>query len=350
MNTTSQSQRLTGYRAVIPFYLLYDLELNGNHFRLYGQIEQMESHPNSGTTPTFSYQWIANLLGMARRNAIGVAKKLKQKGYIEHIQLDNGNWMWRTIKKPIIKNDSDVEDHLGSTSDTQDHPGSDVEDHFASDTEHHPKYQKNKIQKYKYIKPIGTSSKMPCNSNEDFLNEEESQVAAAANLDVRPILSNEWELMEALYNQRYGADASTLEKASDPVVNHVISPNHPIPITKSDYYKNQITDHNLDNKDKKTINLFTIKDIQENNSFSIPEQALIDWISNRKKKKIPLTPTAWRNINRELAKCKEEGIDPVQAFEEMVGNGWQSLKLEYFKKPTVYATAHRWTVDSVMRA
>ncbi len=31
-NDNNESQRFTPYRAVIPFYILYDLDLNANHF------------------------------------------------------------------------------------------------------------------------------------------------------------------------------------------------------------------------------------------------------------------------------------------------------------------------------
>jgi len=73
------SQRLTGFRACIPFYILFDLELNDNHLRIYGQIEQMESNPNPNVVPHFSLQWLADELRIARRNVIKATNFLIKK-------------------------------------------------------------------------------------------------------------------------------------------------------------------------------------------------------------------------------------------------------------------------------
>jgi len=102
------SQRLTSYRAVIPFYILYDLDLNSNHLRLYGQIEQMESNPNPQVQPTFSYKWFAEQLGIDRSNAIRTANLLKKKGYIEHLQISQGKWVWRIARKPVLHDHTDL--------------------------------------------------------------------------------------------------------------------------------------------------------------------------------------------------------------------------------------------------
>lgn len=94
---------------------------------------------------------------------------------------------------------------------------------------------------------------------------------------------------------------------------------------------------------------YGLKNIQEDNVFFLPLQAILDWMITRKKKRAPVTRTAWNKINKELAKCQEQGIDPIDAFETMVASGWQSLKVEYFqnqKKPPTF----RWDIESVMRA
>lgn len=114
--------------------------------------------------------------------------------------------------------------------------------------------------------------------------------------------------------------------------------------TKSDYFENQTTIQTVSKKQEQ----YSIKNIFGENIFQVPEQMIFDWIENRKKKRAPVTKTAWGKINKELAKCKERGIDPIEAFETMVASGWQSFKAEYFypsKKP-----AFQWDVDSVMRA
>lgn len=74
----------------------------------------------------------------------------------------------------------------------------------------------------------------------------------------------------------------------------------------------------------------TLSDLQQENPFSIPPQMLEDWITNRKKIKVPITKTAWSRVNCELAKLVRYNVAPLDAFEEMVSSGWRSLKAEWF--------------------
>jgi hypothetical protein len=92
---------------MIPFYILFDLDLNANHLRMYGQIEQMESNPDPKVNPTFSYQWFADQLGIDRSNAIRTANVLKNKKYIEHIEIKPGIWLWRTVKAQVVMEDTE---------------------------------------------------------------------------------------------------------------------------------------------------------------------------------------------------------------------------------------------------
>lgn len=118
-------QRELGYRAVIPFYILWDTDLNGNDLRFYGQIEQMESNPSPNANASFSYQWIANALGINRRNAINIANKLKKKGYITRTKINQKEYLWNTVKKGVLVSSSDTplvshnDTPLVSSSDTQ---------------------------------------------------------------------------------------------------------------------------------------------------------------------------------------------------------------------------------------
>lgn len=118
-------QRELGYRAVIPFYILWDTDLNGNDLRFYGQIEQFESNPNPDVGATFSYQWIADMLGINRRNAINIANKLKKKGYITRTKINEKDYLWNTVKKGVLVSSSDTplvshnDTPLVSSSDTQ---------------------------------------------------------------------------------------------------------------------------------------------------------------------------------------------------------------------------------------
>ncbi len=98
-------------------------------------------------------------------------------------------------------------------------------------------------------------------------------------------------------------------------------------IIRSDYQKNQSEKSSI--RSKKVI--FGVDFILQTNLFQIPEAMIRDWIYNRNKKKAPVTKTAWDKINKELTVCKEQGIDPIEAFETMVASGWQSLKSEYFQ-------------------
>lgn len=119
------NQRELGYRAVIPFYILWDTDLNGNDLRFYGQIEQMESNPNPNINASFSYQWIADALNINRRNAINIANKLKKKGYITRTKINDKDYQWNTVKKGVLVSSSDTplvshnDTPLVSSSDTQ---------------------------------------------------------------------------------------------------------------------------------------------------------------------------------------------------------------------------------------
>lgn len=136
----NSSQRLTGFRAFIPFYILYDLDLEGHHFRFYGQIEQMESNPDPTVNPYFSYSWMAKELGIGRRHAISIANVLRKKGYIERIKISKGKWRWSTIKKPVIQESVEEDEDLDSDpADHQHDLGSDPADHLTSDPADHLK-------------------------------------------------------------------------------------------------------------------------------------------------------------------------------------------------------------------
>lgn len=124
-------------------------------------------------------------------------------------------------------------------------------------------------------------------------------------------------------------------------------------LEKSDYYENQaIKKTTYKNKQQ-----FDVNCILEDNIYQIPEQFIRDWLENRKKKKSPITQTAWKGAVRKLGLCKEKGIDPVDAFEMMVERGWISLEVDWIvnltqgnnqKKPSVayYPTAAQRQADN----
>jgi len=88
----------TAFLSAVPNYIMFDLDLNAQHIRLYAIIEEMENRPT--TTPIFSYSWLANELGLkTKRAAIKIAKTLKEKGYIRHEKIVEGAYKWSTVKQ-----------------------------------------------------------------------------------------------------------------------------------------------------------------------------------------------------------------------------------------------------------
>lgn len=79
----------------------------------------------------------------------------------------------------------------------------------------------------------------------------------------------------------------------------------------------------------KSSSSLTIDDMLSCNPFSIPEQSLLDWIEVRKKKKAPITLTAWDILHKELRKFKDAGFDVTEQFNTMVANGWASVKFAW---------------------
>lgn len=71
-----------------------------------------------------------------------------------------------------------------------------------------------------------------------------------------------------------------------------------------------------------------------NNPFGIGEDVLQDWLLVRNRKRAVVTNTAWKQLLEELYACDEAGLNPATCFKTMVGNGWQSLKVDWFKTNT----------------
>ena len=98
-------------------------------------------------------------------------------------------------------------------------------------------------------------------------------------------------------------------------------------------------DNNIDNRQKNkqekaepsssltTPKKFNFKDYLLEHGVS--EQAVIDWLEVRKKKKAANTLTAIRTLEREAEKA---GLSLAVAVEICAGNSWQSLKAEWIEK------------------
>ena len=69
----------------------------------------------------------------------------------------------------------------------------------------------------------------------------------------------------------------------------------------------------------------TAPQLADINPHGIPVEMISDWLSVRRTKKQPVTPTAWKRVCSQLAKCD----DPLEAFEIMVAHGWSSLSASW---------------------
>jgi len=58
----------------------------------------------------------------------------------------------------------------------------------------------------------------------------------------------------------------------------------------------------------------------------VDQRAAEDWMTNRKAKGLPLTPTAWAQTKSEAAKAK---LTPAEAVSVAAGNGWAGFKASW---------------------
>lgn len=138
------------------------------------------------------------------------------------------------------------------------------------------------------------------------------------------------ELVYSEFDEQDEINAKSDKRGNQPESsnNDILATDLNIEPVKSDYCDSQ-TNKNTNSKSAKR---FDLKDILSENIFQIPEDVIQDWLTTRAKKRAPVTKTAWMRITKELSRCKEWGIDPLDAFETMVASGWQSLKVEYFER------------------
>jgi hypothetical protein len=176
MSMTNDNIRELNYRSCIPYFILFDRELSANHLRFYGIVEQMESNPNPKVNPTFSYQWIADILGVNRRNAMKIASDMKEKGYMFHIQMNNYKWIWTTRKGVNLDDDPDMSNEL--TGVVQGHPPvSQGDTPPVSHRDTHKYYKDNK-----YIKDINTTTTEISSSSEFFEDYKKAELSGLSTL------------------------------------------------------------------------------------------------------------------------------------------------------------------------
>ena len=179
LDDNNESQRFKSFRAVIPFYILFDLDLTGQHFRFYGQIEQLESNPNPKVNATFSYSWIALELNITRRQAMKIAKLLVDKGYIEHTEVKKGKFLWSTKKAQVVCDDDDsvVSSHDTTWCPPTTPPGV---------LPRHPKIPEDKILKDNNKTPISPTAKNDLSISFETLNQNNPH-------NITETLINEWK-------------------------------------------------------------------------------------------------------------------------------------------------------------
>lgn len=96
----------------------------------------------------------------------------------------------------------------------------------------------------------------------------------------------------------------------------------------------------------------SLDDLTSCNPHNIPSNLLNEWICIRKKRKAPLTPTAWDRTNKVLSKLVGAGLNAIDCFERMVASGWQGMEFKYFEqdlKPKHLSTEERAANEQKIR-
>lgn len=89
--------------------------------------------------------------------------------------------------------------------------------------------------------------------------------------------------------------------------------------------------------------------VENNNLHNLPIELIQDFIEVRKAKRAPLTKTAVKQLNKELSKCVSLGINPIEALELAVSNGWTTVKADWISKNNASKTgrpdvnSHGWS-------
>lgn len=68
------------------------------------------------------------------------------------------------------------------------------------------------------------------------------------------------------------------------------------------------------------------------NPHGLDESLIADYLTVRKAAKAPVTARIWARLNVKLEQCKAFGIQPGQALEVAVENGWRGFEVEWVTK------------------
>ena len=128
-------------------------------------------------------------------------------------------------------------------------------------------------------------------------------------------------------------------------------PQNPVVINKKEIkeIKNKNTPNGVSD-----LNAFLLNknDMLSDNPHNISEQLIEEWLMTRKKKKAPVTKTAWDRTNKVMSRLAQSGLSPCDCFERMVASGWQGMEFKYFeqelgKSGLKYPTAQERAVNEV---
>ncbi len=68
------------------------------------------------------------------------------------------------------------------------------------------------------------------------------------------------------------------------------------------------------------------------NPHGLDESLIADYLTVRKAAKAPVTARIWSGLNAKLEQCKAFGIQPAQALEVAVENGWRGFEVDWVTK------------------
>jgi DNA-binding Lrp family transcriptional regulator len=85
----------------------------------------------------------------------------------------------------------------------------------------------------------------------------------------------------------------------------------------------------------------SLENLTADNPHNIDSTLLNEWLVIRKKKKAPLTATAWNRTNKVLARLVEAGLNASDCFERMVASGWQGMEFRYFEQDLKQSLAQK---------
>ncbi|MDX2369710.1 MAG: hypothetical protein QNK36_15145 [Colwellia sp.] len=156
------------------------------------------------------------------------------------------------------------------------------------------KFQMNHFQLHLYPKPLDTSTHTPLTEKP---------------LTVKPSTVNQTHRKHR-------------EKQNIELTNNIFK-------EKNDYENDELSLYDKNPPSKKQSQL---EIVVNNNPHNLPTELIEDWLEVRKTKKARVTKTAVKQLNKELSKCIDMRISPIDAMETAIANGWVTVKAAWIKK------------------